>query len=567
MSTIKIYLNDWMYNAGVLGLYRVLAHSNGREHILRNSNYIEFDSALLENFGEKYFKYFIDEYEKFTSWYRITSFQSYLYNINMEEMDEEKLEYINKQIEYTKERLKSASYKSAYEAINGEVDLLKKEKELKKINKKKKEEISCILPQLQNEIENLNVIISYLKREEVKKIIAGKNVIYDVIDKFLKDVSFLNKNANKNSMYDEYNTYFLNGIEEYIESDKEKYKYSCFVCDGPISQLSKPASYDLTWLNKMGVDMSRKTSHFWDFNGDSYICPICNIIYSCIPAGFNVLKGRGLFINDNSSIDRLVKINNLSIKDNDNMELMENLTYYRIIESMSQDNIESINQEIDNIQVVKLDTENVNRPYTFNILSKNMLSIISNHKESLRKLIDININLGTTKNAYWINLHKEVIRRLYNNVNQFDLIHKLLILSIEDKFYKTFAIKLIMNINNDFIGILEKNKGGTKMSKKGVLYTQDLGYKLRSIYNKKAENKVNGITYRLMNALRTKNVDKFTENIINAYMYVGEQIPTIFLEALKDEDKFKVIGYAFVLGLQGEGSKLQQIKESNINED
>ena len=35
-------------------------------------------------------------------------------------------------------------------------------------------------------------------------------------------------------------------------------------------------------------------------------------------------------------------------------------------------------------------------------------------------------------------------------------------------------------------------------------------------------------------------------------MYAGKPVPSIFLEGLKDEDVFQTIGYAFLLGLQGE---------------
>jgi CRISPR-associated protein Cst1 len=99
------------------------------------------------------------------------------------------------------------------------------------------------------------------------------------------------------------------------------------------------------------------------------------------------------------------------------------------------------------------------------------------------------------------------------------------------------------------------------MGNQGVYYKdidkiQQLGYELRESYkNKKAENKISGISYRLLNSLKTKNQNKFMDTMINAYMYSGKQIPVILLDALKGDNKLQSVGYAFVLGLQGETGK------------
>ncbi|PGA50867.1 hypothetical protein COL84_29055, partial [Bacillus pseudomycoides] len=75
------------------------------------------------------------------------------------------------------------------------------------------------------------------------------------------------------------------------------------------------------------------------------------------------------------------------------------------------------------------------------------------------------------------------------------------------------------------------------------------------------ENKLSGITYRLLNALKLKNSHRFMDTLVNAYMYKGQQIPMNFVQALHDEMKFQTIGYAFLLGLQGEQQKLEKGEE------
>jgi CRISPR-associated protein Cst1 len=76
------------------------------------------------------------------------------------------------------------------------------------------------------------------------------------------------------------------------------------------------------------------------------------------------------------------------------------------------------------------------------------------------------------------------------------------------------------------------------------------GYYLKERYiQKKAIDKLNGISYRLLNSLKTNNKDMFMDTLLNCYLYAQKSVPKIFLDALKDEENFKSIGYAFVTGL------------------
>lgn len=89
-----------------------------------------------------------------------------------------------------------------------------------------------------------------------------------------------------------------------------------------------------------------------------------------------------------------------------------------------------------------------------------------------------------------------------------------------------------------------------KLEKDSIQRANTSGYYLRQDYKgKKAENKLNGIAYRLLNALKTNNKDMFMDTILNCYLYVQKEVPAIFLDALRDELAFKTIGYAFVTGL------------------
>jgi CRISPR-associated protein Cst1 len=452
INTIRIETADWLYNAGIVGLVNIL-ESNDIE-VIKKDNYIEFDKLALNEFSDMYFTYFIDKYRNYISWNKLVDKENILDTFNIETINEKDISKINDVIELFKNRLSSNSYKSGYIIINdSNVDILKKEKELKKIKLIKEQSVNDIRDIFIKQLELLYEIINYLKREDVKRIICAKNVMYDIIQYFWSKISILHKSNSQKDMYAEYNNYFVNGAITYTENEKDK--YSCFICNRGISKLSKPSAFDLTWLNKIGVDMSRKSSHFWNFNSDCYICPICNLVYSCVPAGFKFLKGKGLFINNNQYVGDLIRINRTNktvFNQANNAEELEHQSYYQIIDYMVQNEVKNAKREIQNIQVVKFDGVNESRPYTFNILSLSIIDILEKHKNRLQSMIKISIKVG--KNQY-LNLYKEVIKRLYNNQNLFDLIDLLIFLRIGNQFNAMQYIDMLNQINND---ILERGK-------------------------------------------------------------------------------------------------------------
>ena len=91
------------------------------------------------------------------------------------------------------------------------------------------------------------------------------------------------------------------------------------------------------------------------------------------------------------------------------------------------------------------------------------------------------------------------------------------------------------------------------------------GYYLRENFKKKdAENKLNGICYKILNALKTNNIDSFMDTLLNCYLYVGTSVPKIFTDTLIDENNFKTIGYAFMNGLIGERENKTKENEGGV---
>lgn len=537
---IRIYLSDWQYNAGVVGLYNILEYA-GNEVII-NQNYMEIETRCLEGFEYKYFNYLIDKYWEILSINKIISVEkiiSHNKDNDFEDLNEDNLEIINNYIEDVKKYIKSNSYKAAYPLIDSTVDPLILEKHLKKIKLKKKQDIQDIIPEVKAIFNILEEIIEFMKLEDSRKYIGAKNVIYTIINKAWDGVCFLNSQTKEKDMYIDYNNYFVVPTIDYIEKDKSKFKYVCFSCDREMENFNN----DLSFLVNTGFDVSRKSSHVWEFNNDVAVCPICKLVYSCVPAGITYIIGSGIYINDNSSMKNAININKKLYKEiyREN-DTDKKLTYRALVEAINEEYIDRIKYELADIQLVRYE----NGKYRFNILSRKALKIIKNSKEELDRLI----NCGFREINTYFNIYELVMDRLLNSSNMFTLIQKLLYYKLstpKNCYFNTLNVLNILKINMNFM----KEVGYMKEVEKDVVKLGNIsGYYLRERYRSKGTiDKLNGISYRFLNALKTNNTASFMDTLLNCYLYANLPVPEVFLDALRNEELFKTIGYAFVAGL------------------
>ncbi|AKL95674.1 CRISPR-associated protein Csx8 [Clostridium aceticum] len=538
---IRLEMNDWLYNAGLVGLYNVLKHSGDKVDYAEQ--YVELDVSLLENFEEKYFRYFIDKYQAYLSYFKIISYErtiKYHEDNDFETFEEEDLESLNNYIKnVVKYYLSSNSYRAAYEIINDEVDMLELAKELQVIKIKKKESIKDKVGEIKNIFQQLKVMINCCKKDNYRKYLAAKNVIYTIIKHSWDGVSFLNPQTKEKDIYLDYQNYFIEPVNKYMTKKATSEKFNCFTCGRSIKDLKN----DLSFLNNIGFDVSRKSSHTWNFSNDVAVCPICKLVLSCTPAGITYVYDKGIYINDNNSFQDAVNINN-KVKSEILKEFRTDklLTYRALVNSIQEQFQDKMKYELADIQVVRYEEGQ----YKFNILSKQALYIIRKSQGDLNNII----HSGFKEINTYFNIYELVINRILNNHNLFTLIQKLLVYKLSNpKDCRFNALQLISILNINFRCL--EGMGYMKSSDKDIIKNANIsGYYLREQYKEKgAQDKLNGISYRLLNALKTNNKDMFMDTLLNCYLYSQKTVPSIFLEALKDDEKYKTIGYAFVTGL------------------
>lgn len=506
---IRVEMSDWLFNAGVVGIYNILKHS-GDELVIKGQC-LEIDLDLLKDFEMKYFRYFIDTYEPIMIFSKIKKTTQLLLN---QYQDKGNLNDYKKDIDFLNSKLDNSAYKRLRKNIT--------KKRIKNIKIADLEEILKYLDENRQEILKIECTGYYEQRTKKSK---SPNAI---IDKYI-NTNMLDIDS------------ICNEVLEYTKNDKFKNDIQCFTCARPIQKIGK----GLSFLTNVFFDTSRKTSHVWNFKSDIEICPICKLIYFCVPAGFSTIFGKGIFINANYDIESITNVNTKL-----RMELLKeydadaSLTYKALINSFKEQINDNNKYELVDIQIIRY--ENDKDSYRFNILSKKMLKVINDSKNDLDGIVKAGFN--EIKTYFYI--YELVISRILNNQNLFTLIHKLNIHKLSSPKDCRFSTKQVIKLLNINYRILEV-MGYMENSKQDIIKKANIsGYYLRDQYkNKGAKDKLNGIAYRLLNALKTNNKDMFMDTLLNCYLYAQKTVPQIFVEALKDDETFKTIGYAFVTGV------------------
>jgi len=548
-KTLSVTLNHFLYNAAILGFYNIIRDEPG---VRIQNNSISFPVEIFDGFEDKYIYKMISVFGDTTIYSEIL--QRYR-NIKNAPITEDTVKKIEEFFGYATDKLTRASYMSGYDIINkfGNGVKLDVPKILKEIKKTKDPKVK---------IQMFEPIEKYL--QENKETLCMKDIMYTKITPFWQGVSFLNTSNNKKDIKACYKEYFVDPVIKYVNKTS-KGKFSCIECSLPVIQSD---SFGMAWLNDVGIDLKRKKSYYWNFKPDSFLCPVCNLIYSCIPLGFIVVGREGLFINDNSDFNTLIKCNSTEGLEVSSIYEAENKIYGRLLARLVQhaDNILA-KREIQNIQVIRRKYYGDDKVrYGLNTLSYDRLRVLQHRQKDFNYLIGFSLVI----NQEYVNIYDQVISNFFAGRNQFGLLHQILTLAFTDpnvnKIPYASSILRIQAVTR---------KGGNKMSVSlmNLQKMQKDGLRLRKMLSSQTveeleqkqsgragesdiDNKLRGYVYHLLNALKTRNKENFMDVILRMYTGLGQPVPELFIEMLKDENIFLELGYAYLIGLKGENPNI-----------
>lgn len=536
LDKITRYTNGFLFNAGIVGFINVLDEgefSQGANYSI-DGNGLVFTKNSFEKFTDKYFVAMKNRFREGSSYEKLVSdIETFLRSWDNYPENKKNLDNIIK-------KMTAASYLSGYEIImtngnsydiNKAITLLKSEKDNE---------------QRRNLLEK---VLMYVKENE--DVLLMKDIAYTKINSFWSSISFMNTQESKKNMRKLYDDYFTEATIAYFD-EKKNAKQKCVECGDALGK----NKFAMSWLNDFGVDLVRKKSHYWNYKVDTHLCPICNLIYSCAPLGFNMVGKEGIFINENSSVSRLKSCNVPAAHGNLPNVQME--IYGRILQAFKKSGDEKlVENEIGNVQVIRRSNFNSDtQKYQFNVFSKNQFKALSNCERELSRIVKANPRLGE---KFVGNVYNKVMDLLMSNKILYPYIYEMLSLSWSENLVAWFLKDVLMiqikyfkkegeDAMNNVIPLEKKIFFMTKKSeelKKAVVVAEGNS-------EDNANNKLRGFVYQLLNALKTKDINRFMDIVCRLYIGLGKEIPMDFKDMLSNEELFLALGYAFVIGLKGE---------------
>ncbi len=550
MRRIEISTGDFLKNAGIVGLKYLLDNSEADEGIVYgitdDEQSLWIDSEYIENadWTQLYFNAFVKKYGSSTAYQavldKIDNILEKLENENWDISCKENLKFIKEELKFINGKILSNSYKSGFENIKQDIENSKIYELLKSSKLKEnmeKEELHKRLQDLKN----------FLKQPLCKETFSMKSIIYNYINRFWDNKSFLLiANASKD-MKKIFDADFSELLKAYVLAEHNKSKDICIDCGRMLEAKEK---ISIAFMKEQADDLNRKRSAFWNCKVDAYLCPVCAFVYSLVPLGFTLIGKTFAFINMNQNATELLNANSSYGKLVHVAEQEENEKYSSWIARTIDLLLQEKSKELGNIQIVTRGIGENDR-YTFDIIHKEILILFNDKdvRDDLDKLSKV--PYVKIENNFW-NIHENVILNILKYHNQYEIINKLLRMEIEDK--KTlFKAGLVYNIQLKINLLRKKEKNGGELMNRYMV--REKGYELRNVLLKaKGSNDdacIRGTIYQLLNALSVGNVEHFMEVIMRIYCSTKLQVPNTFIEFLKDRDTFVEYGYAFLLGLQG----------------
>lgn len=583
---IKLYTSEWFYNMGLVGIKRILFFMKEKGLNLNDfnykeyDNYLEFDSALLENFHEYYFEYLLEKYNVAED--QIKRIDRYISYSSKEEKFKDGLNYIKKTVKANNDKIKKIN-EEIYKAADG---IYKSINEIKKYNQLEELKLVCkdyeniLRNNIVNEKMTLNKFksmmsnsffgqVSFLNVVNTSKSIKEqKEIIFkDYINPILelsninscmesKDMENLNKNISTflnsgnrpkhiEKIYNNINKKIIKkskSIEEFIDYINDEDNFStCFLC-GEYKSLGN--DFNEGDFVPLGVSSDNSRNMFWNFNAVYPLCDICRLVLLCSFAGTTEIyksyipeedKQYYAFVNLDTTFEDLYKSN-----ENFYLNKFKENPFKEFILNIVQTAKERSVWQLQNILYVEF-----NSNYTSKNCKMNYFNIPKYIAEFFKDKSDI---LNSIKEERF---KAKIVEDIFRNRDlKFSIDEKLRTIlhqgyGMSPDCYKAVKIKYY----------LTRKKGGVKVDKKDddkrLKFVYMRGLELGNHYRKeKAENKINSIAYRLLNATKSNNKKDFMDTLLRVHMNAEKPVPSIFLDIMSEKElSFDEIAHAFISGL------------------
>ncbi|MFQ4414265.1 type I-B CRISPR-associated protein Cas8b1/Cst1 [Clostridioides difficile] len=605
---LRVYRGDWFFNMGIVGFLNIIKKADKQAEIFIMEDYIEFDSLFLENFHEYYFNYFMDEYDvskriKKNIDYSINFIKSKpdrikdgikkikdsvkQQNDKIKKFDEEKFNLIKEKLD-SMSKIKSYDEFDSLEALVDEtIDIFK----IKSINDRLTANLYKYVVQDNyfGQVSFLNVAKAKLDLDGLKQVMFNdylRQIIYfgeledlleendyDKLKNYLNDrLNSIDKDINEKKV----SKSSINTIEKIMKEinknfikknksieDIKEYMDSLEVCEMCGLYKGILDEYSESNFAPLGVSTNNARNMFWNQAYVPSICDICKLILFCTPAGATYTRKNYLineenefylFVNMDTCINELFERNNsLKVQKSESSDSKDENPFNQLIKSIVEENTLKSEWQLRNILFVEfkasIDSKKCKINY-FNIptyLAKFFTDKYANKK--IQSIYDYKLK----SNVLDLLLKNRDLKHITNNIlrnkvkNDMESNNKSNISGIDC--FRVVQLRVLIN---------SYKKGVYKMDSKNLEKNDE---KLKIIYylgcdihdyfvNKNSKNKIDGVSYKLLNSVKVGNKSDFMDTIIRVFMSAEKQIPAFILDIEIEKDlDFESIGHAFISGL------------------
>ncbi|HBE9570526.1 TPA: type I-B CRISPR-associated protein Cas8b1/Cst1 [Clostridioides difficile] len=596
---LRVYRGDWFFNMGIVGFLNIIKKADKQAEIFIMEDYIEFDSLFLENFHEYYFNYFMDEYDvskriKKNIDYSINFIKSKpdrikdgikkikdsvkQQNDKIKKFDEEKFNLIKEKLD-SMSKIKSYDEFDSLEALVDEtIDIFK----IKSINDRLTANLYKYVVQDNyfGQVSFFNVAKAKLDLDGLKQVMFNdylrqiiyfgeledlleendydklKNYLNDRLNSIAKDIN--EKKVSKSSIntiekiMKEINKNFIKKNKS-IE-DIKKYMDSLEVCEMCGLYKGILDEYSESNFAPLGVSTNNARNMFWNQAYVPSICDICKLILFCTPAGATYTRKNYLineenefylFVNMDTCINELFERNNsLKAQKSEYSDSKEENPFNQLIKSIVEENTLKSEWQLRNILFVEfkasIDSKKCKINY-FNIPTYLAKFFVKENKK-IQSIYDYKLK----SNVLDLILKSKDLKHLINNT-----LRNIVKSNLESNNKSNISGLSCFNVVQLRTILNNYKRGVYKMDYKKLRKIYESGCEIHDYYiDKNAKNKIEGITYKILNLIKVGNKNDFMQTILRIFSPSEKTPPEEILQIFVEEDlDFESVGYAFVTGL------------------
>ncbi|WP_131083943.1 type I-B CRISPR-associated protein Cas8b1/Cst1 [Clostridioides difficile] len=596
---LRVYRGDWFFNMGIVGFLNIIKKADKQAEIFIMEDYIEFDSLFLENFHEYYFNYFMDEYDvskriKKNIDYSINFIKSKpdrikdgikkikdsvkQQNDKIKKFDEEKFNLIKEKLD-SMSKIKSYDEFDSLEALVDEtIDIFK----IKSINDRLTANLYKYVVQDNyfGQVSFFNVAKAKLDLDGLKQVMFNdylrqiiyfgeledlleendydklKNYLNDRLNSIAKDIN--EKKVSKSSIntiekiMKEINKNFIKKNKS-IE-DIKKYMDSLEVCEMCGLYKGILDEYSESNFAPLGVSTNNARNMFWNQEYVSSICDVCKLILFCTPAGATYTRKNYLineenefylFVNMDTSINGLFERNNsLKAQKSESSDSKDENPFNQLIKSIVEENTLKSEWQLRNILFVEfkasIDSKKCKINY-FNIPTYLAKFFVKENKK-IQSIYDYKLK----SNVLDLMLKNKDLKHVINNT-----LRNIVKSNLESNNKSNISGLSCFNVVQLRTILNNYKRGVYKMDYKKLRKIYESGCEIHDYYiDKNAKNKIEGITYKILNLIKVGNKNDFMQTILRIFSPSEKIPPEEILQIFVEEDlDFESVGYAFVTGL------------------